>query len=574
MKKVILALAAIILFICSINAQDLEKQKAENYLSQQGELIFTFKIEDPSQLESFTQNISLVNFDRDTKTVKAWANETQFRHFETFNIPYKVPISENEVDERALYDVRPLANRTATSTLTFPLSSYPTYAEYAQQMQDFEDDYPALVEKVSIGTTTEGDKELLFVKISDNVSIDEAEPKLMFTSSMHGDEIAGYPMMLTLIDYILKVYSDTNHADHARVKNLVENAEIWINPSANPDGTYYNSPSNTSVAKARRGNANNIDLNRNYPDNVMGDHPDGEFYQKETIAFMNFANAHNFVISANFHGGSELVNYPFDNAYASSQYTHADTDWFELIGVEYATHCQKAANAGTTSTPTYNNKIAYMTDDNDWDENVGDSVWHNNYQQSPGVTHGAEWYRVYGGRQDYMNFYQQCREVTIELSDTKLLQESLLVDYWYYNKDALLAYLTQGTYGFRGIVKDAITNNPIEDVKVTVINHDAYGSEVYTDNHGAFYRPIKDGTYSLLFEASYYQPVVVSSQSISDGSTVVLPDVLLMPISPSVSSNLSTSSITTTPATINQTSTDAAFDINYSETGVTPWTDF
>ncbi|MFI1770379.1 M14 family zinc carboxypeptidase, partial [Thalassobellus citreus] len=100
----------------------------------------------------------------------------------------------------------------------------------------------------------------LFVKISDNVTTDEQEPKLMFTSSMHGDEIAGYPMMLSLIDYILTVYADTGHADYARVKNLVENAEIWINPSANPDGTYYGSANNTSVTGARRGNFYNIDL--------------------------------------------------------------------------------------------------------------------------------------------------------------------------------------------------------------------------------------------------------------------------------------------------------------------------
>ncbi|MFI1770153.1 M14 family zinc carboxypeptidase, partial [Thalassobellus citreus] len=93
---------------------------------------------------------------------------------------------------------------------------------------DFQNDNPTLVQKISLGSTAENDgKELLFVKISDNVTTDEQEPKLMFTSSMHGDEIAGYPMMLSLIDYILTVYADTGHADHARVKNLVENAEIW-----------------------------------------------------------------------------------------------------------------------------------------------------------------------------------------------------------------------------------------------------------------------------------------------------------------------------------------------------------
>ncbi len=554
-------------FFLNVNAQkNFEKEKAETYLSTKGEITFTFQIENEADLEMLTHNMSLVHYDSATKTVKAWANTEQFRQFEQRNIPFNVPKNENEVSEADIYDVRPLASRSTASTLSFPLSSYPTYAEYAQQMQDFEDDYPTLVEKVSIGNTVQGDKELLFVKISDNVSTDEQEPKLMLTSSMHGDEIAGYPMMLTLIDYILTVYNDTGHSDHARVANLVENAEIWINPNANPDGTYHNSSSNTSVTQARRGNANNIDLNRNYPDNIAGPHDDGEAYQAETLAFMALADAHNFVISANFHGGTELVNYPFDNAYPS-QHEHADTEWFEHIGVEYATHCQIDANAGSTSTPSYSNKSSYMTDDDDWD---GSPSY---YMQSPGVTHGAEWYRVYGGRQDYMNYYQNCREVTIELSDQKILQESLLDDYWYYNRDAILDFLTQGTYGFRGLVKDANTTNPIEDVKVTVVGHDAFNSEIYTDNHGAYYRPIKGGTYSLLFEAPCYQSVTVSSQSISDGNTVVLSDVLMTPLTPTVPSSLNASAITTSSATLGWVSTGSTFDLRFREVGNPTWTD-
>lgn len=571
MKKITLTLSAFFVLLCNVYAQNSEKEKAEKYLTSKGEITFTFQIERDSDLERLTHDMSLVNYDPATKTVKAWANTAQFRRFEDMNIAYKVSKGENEVDESLIYDVRPLASRSAASTLSFPLSSYPTYAEYAQQMQDFEDDYPNLVEKVSIGTTGQGDKELLFVRISDNIGTDEQEPKLMFTSSMHGDEIAGYPMMLSLINYILTVYSTPTHPDFPRVQNLVENTELWINPNANPDGTYHNSANNTSVAQARRGNGNNVDLNRNYPDNVAGDHYDGNPYQAETLAFMALADAHDFVISANFHGGTELVNYPFDNAYAA-QYIHPDNDWFEHVGVEYATHCQADANAGTTSTPPYNNKSSYMTDDEDWDESSGNQAWHNNYALSPGVTHGAEWYRVFGGRQDYMNYYQHCKEVTIELSDQKILQESLLDDYWYYNRDALLDYLTQGTYGFRGLVLDASTNNPIEDVKVTVVGHDDFGSEVYTDNHGAYYRPIKGGNYTLQFEAPCYQTFTAPSQSISDGNTVVLSNVQLIQAA-TVPTGLTATNVSTTSATLSWDDiAGMTFGLRYREVGAPSWT--
>jgi len=564
MKKITLTLALILTTIINLNAQDSEKQKAEKYISTQGELTFTFQVDNHNDVEEHTKDLSLVNYDPNTKTVIAWANEKQFRAFEDKRIPFQVPVKENEVIESEIYDVTPLTHlnsRRRPTALSFPVNVYPTYEDYAYQMQLFQDDNPALVETFSIGDTGQGDKEILFVKISDNVGTDEQEPKLMLTSSMHGDEIAGYPMMLSLIDYILTVYADTGHADHARVKNLVENAEIWINPSANPDGTYHNSSSNTSVVNARRGNGNNVDLNRNYPDNVQGAHTDGEVYQTETLAFMCLAEANHFVVSANFHGGTELVNYPFDNAYVS-QYTHPDGGWFEDISVEYATHAQTDANSGSTGGAPYAYKASYMTADDD-----------SNVYPSPGVTHGAEWYRVYGGRQDYMNVTHQCKEVTIELSDQKILSESSLDDYWYYNRDALLDFLTQGTYGFRGVVKDASTGDPIE-ATVTIAGHDAYGSHTVSDiSHGDYYRPIGAGTYNLTFTSPCYQSVTVNNQSITAGQTVTLADVMLTPSgSATTPTNVGVCDIQDTAAFAYWDTTGNNYDLRYRVVGTTPWT--
>lgn len=569
MKKLTLMLVLLLTTTISVNAQISEKQKAEKYISKQGELTFAFQVNDTKEIEMYSRDFSIVNYNAQTKTLLAWANEKQFRIFETKNIPFTVPKEENEVDYNIIYDVRPLTSGTANrAALTFPVNAYPTYAEYVVQMQKFEDDYPALVQKLSIGATGQGDKELLFVKISDNVATDEQEPKIMLTSSMHGDEIAGYPMMLSLINYILTVYSNPAHADHARIKNLVENAEIWINPSANPDGTYHNSASNTSVINARRGNGNNIDLNRNYPDNVAGAHDDGEVYQTETLAFMALADANHFVLAANFHGGTELVNYPFDNAYAE-QYTHSDGDWFEHVSVEYATHAQTDANSGSTAGAPYSYKSSYMTDDDDWDGSTG--AHGHNYIQSPGVTHGAEWYRVYGGRQDYMNYYQQCREITIELSDQKILTESSLDDYWYYNRDALVDFLIQGTYGFRGAVLDANTNNPL-DATITIVGHDAYNSHTVTDiSHGDFYRPIKAGTYDILIESPCYQSVTLTNQTIADGQTISLADVLLVP-SNTVPTGIAASTVGSTNATIEWTDDADSYNLQYKATSGSTWT--
>ncbi|MCK0108347.1 DUF5011 domain-containing protein [Flavobacteriaceae bacterium S0825] len=522
-------------------SQSNDLKKAEAFIEAKGEITFTFKVNNLNDLNDITRQLSIVNFDKETKTVKVWANESQFNNFLSRNIPFKVETSDNTAKAEEL-QMTSSANSRA-SNLTFPLTAYPTYADYALQMANFAADNPSICQLVDIGGTGEGvsggNKRLLFIKLSDNIGVSENEPKLMYTSSMHGDEIAGFPMMLNLIDYFITAYKDVSHADHARVKNLIDNSEIWINPMANPDGTYYNSPSNTSVANARRGNVNGYDLNRNYPDNIAGPHDDGNAYQVETLAFMNLADNNHFILSANFHGGIEVVNYPWDNTSAR----HPDDDWYMHVSREYATNAQNNSPSG------------YM-----------DAL--NN-----GITHGADWYLVYGGRQDYMNYYQQTKEVTIELSNTKLPAASQLVNYWNYNKEALIDYLVQGTYGFSGVVKDAVTGNPIE-ATVKIANHDALGSWTKTTlPHGGYFRPIKAGTYDIIFEAPCYQSFTLTGQIISDYQGVNLPEVTLTPIGATSPTGVAAANLGANTATINWDDLGATYDLRYKETASSTWID-
>ena len=240
MNKTTYATVLLLLTCFSINAQinthNLSyKQKANHYLTTKGELYFTFKVNDHKDIDQYSKEFTVLDYDPYTKTVEAWANKKEFESFLMHNITYEVSSDENDPSERLMTNSTEYMNKsfnnniaagTNAYTLTFPLTAYPTYADYAQQMQDFEDTYPNLVQKFSIGFTGEGDKKLLFVKLSDNVSVDEQEPRFLYTSSMHGDEIAGYPMMLDLIDYFLTAYSDTEHIDHARIKNLLDNSEV------------------------------------------------------------------------------------------------------------------------------------------------------------------------------------------------------------------------------------------------------------------------------------------------------------------------------------------------------------
>ena len=303
---------------------------------------------------------------------------------------------------------------------------------------------------------------------------------------MHGDEVTGMILMLRLIDEFC-TSTDT------RIVNILNNVDLFIFPNTNPDGTYYGG--NNTVYGARRRNGHNIDLNRHFPDFDDGPHPDGQsYYQDEAQWMMDLAQQYLFTMGANYHGGAEVVNYPWD----TYQPLHPDDAWWQLVSHEYADLAQ-AVNS------------TYMDDYND------------------GITNGYAWYTITGSRQDYMNYYAQCREVTIECSTLKTPNASQLPNFWNYNHNSMLTYIEECLNGVHGVVYDAVTNEPLQGVTVTVQNHDAFGSSVSTHVVGDFHRPIKGGTYTFVFSKEGYisQSVEVT---LADGQRIDLEPVYLQPI--------------------------------------------
>ncbi len=340
---------------------------------------------------------------------------------------------------------------------------YPTYDEYDSIMHGFATQYPEQCSLFSIKTLTSG-RSLYFVKLSDSVYVEKGAPRFVYISSMHGDETTGYMLMLRLIDYLLSGYGVD-----PEVTWLLKNIDIYINPLANPDGTYYSG--NHTVSGARRRNANNVDLNRNYPDPEDGQHPDGNPWQEETIAFMAFADSVQGTVSANLHGGAEVANYPWDT-WAK---LHPDNDWWVDV-------CRRYADTVHAHAPSY----------------VFDDL--NN-----GITNGYAWYSISGGRQDYLNYYAYCRELTLEVSNTKLLPESQLDNYWNYHHRSLINYIKEAWYGMRGIVIDSITGDPVAG-KIFAHLHDADSSHIYSDAAtGKWFRPAYPSSYTLSFSASGYK---------------------------------------------------------------------
>ncbi|MBK7213178.1 MAG: carboxypeptidase regulatory-like domain-containing protein [Bacteroidales bacterium] len=449
-----------------------------SFSQERKEYYFSFPIQSRDEISSITKLISIDNVRNDT--VWAYANPDEFVRFARKG--YDITLLPHPgYNPGAVMNDNPFL--APATTWNF----YPTYTAYEGYMNGFASGYPSICQVSTIATLTSGRK-LMVVKISDNVATDENEPEFLYTSSIHGDETTGYILMMHLIDYLL-----SNYGTDTEVTDLVNNVEIYINPLANPDGTYAGG--NTTVSGATRANANGVDMNRNYPDPQDGDHPDGNAWQPETIAFMDFASQHHFVSSCNFHGGAEVVNYPWDTWATLS----ADDDWWVYVSAEYADTAQIHAPSG------------YMTD-----------------VTASGYSNGFAWYEVDGGRQDYMNYFQRCREITIEVSSTKNPAASSLPSYWDYNWRSLLLYIKEARYGIHGTITSQATGLPLA-AKVTISLHDNNNSEVYSSsNLGDYHRPVKAGTYTLQFSAANYQTQTISGVAVSDHATTTL-NVQLVP---------------------------------------------
>ena len=366
--------------------------------------------------------------------------------------------------------------------MTANWNRYPTYSTYTAMMDTFRTRYPNLCEIDTILATTLGGHKILCAHISNNLNNNEGKPSIFYTSTIHGDEVVGYYMMLRLIDLLL-----TNYNTNSYITELVNNVDIWICPLHNPDGTYYTSDDqiNSSPVSIRL-NLHGEDLNRSFP--LAGQPLAKPNYEPEVEAMMQFMAAHNFTLAANLHGGAEVFNYPWDS-WPSWQHSHADADWWEYVGHNFADTC-------------HNHSMYYM-----WDEDNG-------------VTEGGDWYVITGSMQDYHNWYLGTRHVTIEVSDYKVVSTSQVGSYWNAAYHSLLNFIAEADNGIHGIVTDSTTGEPLQAL-VYITNHDLDHSYVETTlPYGDYHRPIKAGQYAVTYSAEGYLPKTIVT-TVADGEKLV-----------------------------------------------------
>ena len=367
------------------------------------------------------------------------------------------------------------------------LGVYHSYAAVSTHLNDWANAYPAITQLFTLGQSVQG-RELWALFISDNPTVEEAEPEFKYVSTLHGNEPVGTELLLYLIDRLL-----TGYGSDTRITDLVNETAIWIVPLANPDG----------LEAGLRQNANGFDLNRNFP--VFGGDFVGTFFeepldvsgrQAETRRLMEWTAANRFVLSGNFHTGELVVNYPYDYTPGIPTFTDAPTPDDALM----------QALALTYSTPNTPMFTSPFFDD--------------------GITNGSAWYSILGGYQDWCYRYLGNIDMTLEVSSAFKPSQAQLPTFWSDNEESLLAYMEAVHIGIRGVVTDVTTGAPVS-AKIMVMGNT---QPVFTDpDVGDYYRLLLPGTYDLYFEADGYFSEMVENVVVSPGAATQV-DTMLEPV--------------------------------------------
>ncbi len=354
--------------------------------------------------------------------------------------------------------------KTALENKTF--ASYPTFLQVETKLKELVKKYPHILSMFSIGKSVEN-RDLWVIKISDNVAVDETEPEFKYIANMHGDEIVGRDLLVSLIEDLATDYANGS----SRAKEIIDNTEIFIIPSMNPDG----------MTKKRRSNANWVDLNRDFPDfswpSNSTNTTDGR--AKETALVMDFQKNRNFALSANFHGGATVVNYPWDTIKDPAPLTPLIVE----LSKEYASIVPGMFNS---------------------------------HSFEDGIINGYEWYEVNGGMQDWSYFWHNDLQLTMEVSDIKWPNFSAQPQFYKDNKESMIRLIErihQGG-GFK-FLNPLITQGSVE---IRDLKDDKYlGKFIFST--GEFYKVLPIGNYKFdvtTIDNNQYSLEIVVDSSINN----------------------------------------------------------
>ena len=209
------------------------------------------------------------------------------------------------------------------------INGYFSYKEMLDILDTMAARYPNLISPVQeiSGYPTHMGNNLKYLKLSDNPSLEEDEPKILYTALHHAREPNSLSQMIFYLWYLLE-----NYNLDPTVTKIVDETQMYFVPCVNPDGYMLNEQNNPAGGGLWRKNAwkdtlgalKGVDLNRNYGffwgfDNFgSSNNPNSQTYrgaagfsEPETQAIRQFCLDNDFKIAQNYHTFGNYLIHPW-----------------------------------------------------------------------------------------------------------------------------------------------------------------------------------------------------------------------------------------------------------------------
>lgn len=243
--------------------------------------------------------------------------------------------------------------------------TYHTQEETFAEMDSVATANPSICQVQSIGTSIEG-RDIWAIKISDNVTVTETEPRVLYVGCHHAREVITVEIPLDIMLWLVGNYGVDSLATY-----LIDNREIWIVPLMNPDGREYVQ----NVGDWRKNRRNNgdgsygVDLNRNwgymwgYDDIGSSPVPGNEVYrgtagfsEPETQAIRDLMLNYQFDTCISYHSHGRLILWAWGYVYDQCP----DHDIFAALGDSMSAWNGFAPQAGAVLYPTNGDSDDWM----------------------------------------------------------------------------------------------------------------------------------------------------------------------------------------------------------------------
>lgn len=350
-------------------------------------------------------------------------------------------------------------------------------------LKDLAKRFPEITYLYTIGKSVQG-RELWVLIVSRNPREHELlKPEFKYVANMHGNEVVGREAVLYLAYILCENYGHNNY-----LSRMVNETRIHLMPSMNPDGYEMDQPGDR-IGYLGRANANNVDLNRNFPARypMHKEASGGTALEPETQAVMNWLLQYPFVLSANLHGGSLVANYPYDDSDTGQDGIYTPTKDDKLF-VQFAYQYARAhSNMWKTG------RRCGLSDN-------GDVFMH-------GITNGAGWYHLAGGMQDWQYVHSNSMEITIEMGCFKYPYDDMIPTLWNQHRFSLLSFMETVHSGVKGVIVSESNgqSNPIGGAEISIVNG-GEGKVIRTTLLGEYWRLLPPGNFTLQVTHKNFKP--------------------------------------------------------------------